>query len=171
MTYLRIALYLITLGSLGACSTAETPPSEQSVKPSVQQEAPAQSASAETTDETGNIQVVVNGLKSDKGTVRIGLYDDEQNYLEGLRSFRHLVIPIEEGKATCTFEDIPFGEYAITLYHDENENIQLDRQFTGIPKESYGFSNNVKPKLGMPAFEKTKFVLDEPEQHHKIEVQ
>ena len=33
---------------------------------------------------------------------------------------------------------LPEGEYAISLFHDENENKELDTNFIGIPKEAFG---------------------------------
>ena len=47
------------------------------------------------------------------------------------------------------------------LYHDENGDGKMNRNFFGIPKEPFGFSNNVKPKFSMPTFEECKFLLDE----------
>jgi uncharacterized protein (DUF2141 family) len=32
----------------------------------------------------------------------------------------------------------------VEVYHDENVNLELDRNFLGIPREIYGFSNNPK---------------------------
>jgi len=31
----------------------------------------------------------------------------------------------------------------------------------GIPKEAYGFSNNIKPKFGPPKFKDCKFTLSD----------
>ncbi len=158
--------------TLPACSDASQGKQAPSTTASTTDPTPIQvSLEAPDTINAGDIEVLITGLKSDEGTVRIGLYDDELNYKEGLRSFRHQVIPIESGIAKCTFESIPYGEYAITLYHDENENVLLDKRITGIPKESYGFSNNIKPKLGMPEFEKTKFVFNQNKMHQEIVAQ
>jgi uncharacterized protein (DUF2141 family) len=57
--------------------------------------------------------------------------------------------------------ELPEGEYAISLYHDVNENNELDTGSYGIPIEAYGFSNNVKGFMGAPSFEKSKFSLTE----------
>jgi uncharacterized protein (DUF2141 family) len=42
------------------------------------------------------------------------------------------------------------GSYAVAAYHDENNNDKLDKAFTGIPNEKYGFSNNVRGIFGPP---------------------
>jgi len=43
------------------------------------------------------------------------------------------------------------GAYAIAAYHDENDNQKLDKAFTGIPTENYGFSNNARGMFGPPS--------------------
>lgn len=57
------------------------------------------------------------------------------------------------------FENLPSGEYAISLYHDENENNKLDTGWFGIPNEGYGCSNNAKGMMGPPKYEDAKFQL------------
>ena len=66
------------------------------------------------------------------------------------------------GKSTIVFENIPFGEYAVILYHDENSNEVLDHKLF-LPAEPMGFSNGWKLTLfsGMPSFENLRFVFSE----------
>ena len=54
---------------------------------------------------------------------------------------------------------LPCGEYAVTLFVDFNGNKKLDKNFLGIPKEQYGFSNNVMGKMSPPTFDQAKFVI------------
>lgn len=56
-------------------------------------------------------------------------------------SFMHLTIDLADPNAAKEFTSIPFGEYAMLIFHDENGNGKLDRNFAGKPKEAYGFSN------------------------------
>jgi uncharacterized protein (DUF2141 family) len=53
--------------------------------------------------------------------------------------------------------EIPDGEYAIAFFIDANGNKKLDKNFLGIPKEQYGFSNNAMGTLSAPTFEQAKF--------------
>ncbi|MFQ5624920.1 MAG: DUF2141 domain-containing protein, partial [Paracoccaceae bacterium] len=50
------------------------------------------------------------------------------------------------------FSDLKPGTYAIAVYHDENENRELDRGFLGIPLEGFGFSNDSFIGFGAPDF-------------------
>ena len=68
---------------------------------------------------------------------------------------------VEDGSttsATHSFE-LPDGIYAIGVYIDVNLNNKLDKNFVGIPKEPYAFSNNAEGFLGSPSFEKASFVI------------
>ena len=57
---------------------------------------------------------------------------------------------------------LPLGEYAITLFVDFNGNKKIDKNFLGIPKEPYGFSNNVIGNMSAPTFDQAKFVISGP---------
>jgi len=58
------------------------------------------------------------------------------------------------------FTNLPAGIYAISVFHDENMNQKLDKNFVGVPKEGYGASNNPKKKMGPPTFEEANFQLN-----------
>jgi len=45
------------------------------------------------------------------------------------------------------------------LFHDEDSDGEMDKNFLGIPQEKYGFSNNVEPVISAPSFEETKINL------------
>ena len=57
---------------------------------------------------------------------------------------------------------LPYGEYAVTLFVDFNGNKKLDKNFLGIPKEQYGFSNNVMGRMSAPTFDQAKFAIAGP---------
>lgn len=60
--------------------------------------------------------------------------------------------------ASITFEAIPYGRYAIAILHDENDDMKMNKNFFGLPREGYGFSNNVMGTLGPPSFGKSSFL-------------
>jgi uncharacterized protein (DUF2141 family) len=68
------------------------------------------------------------------------------------------------------FTDLPAGVYAVSVFHDENMNQKLDKNFVGVPKEGYGASNDPKKKMGPPSFEETKFQLSGTEQSLEIKL-
>ena len=57
---------------------------------------------------------------------------------------------------------LSYGEYAVTLFVDLDGNKKLNKNFLGIPKEQYGFSNNVMGKMSPPTFDQAKFAIAGP---------
>ena len=113
----------------------------------------------------GELRVVVTGIKNNNGDISIALDNTERAYLSRgkIPSFRKSRTKVIDKKAEFIFKDIPFGDYTIKLYHDENANKKIDKNFLGIPTEAYAFSNNVRASLGLPSYEKAKFSLNNPE--------
>ena len=104
------------------------------------------------------LTVVIDGIEEMKGHILLGIYDEE-NYMT---KFIDAKMEKADGE-TVTFvcEDIASGEYAISVFHDENDNKKLDTGAFGIPKEKYGFSNNAKGKMGPPSFQDCMFKVEE----------
>lgn len=65
--------------------------------------------------------------------------------------------PVNGRSVTVRFDSLPPGPKAVRLFHDENENADLDTNFFGIPSEGYGFSNNPRSRFGAPSFEDQLF--------------
>lgn len=117
-----------------------------------------------------NLKLIVIGLKNSDGDVSIALDNSKETYLsrEGHSSFRKARTKVRDKRAEYIFENIPFGDYTIKLYHDENANGKLDTNFLGIPNEAFGFSNNARGTFGPPAFEKAKFSFSKKNKVHRI---
>ena len=62
--------------------------------------------------------------------------------------------------ANYTFSNISIGNYAVAVYHDENEDGKIDRYFFGMPSEDFGFSRNPS-NFGLPKYEDCNFELKE----------
>lgn len=56
------------------------------------------------------------------------------------------------------FRNLPSGDYAVAILHDENGNSRLDRTL-GIPREGIGFSRNPRFSFGPPRFSAARFAL------------
>jgi len=97
------------------------------------------------------------GMKSDVGAIYIGLHNKEDEFLK--KRYKEAVVTFEGKIAKVSFEDLPNGEYAISAFHDENDNKKLDTNFIGIPKEPIGISNDAKGFMGPPKYKDAKFVF------------
>jgi uncharacterized protein (DUF2141 family) len=111
------------------------------------------------------LTVTVSGLKNDTGIVKVGLYNSDGTFLK--TTYKSLTSEIKNNQVVVTFDNLPTGEYAISTYHDENNNGKLDRNAMGVPSEAYAASNNAKGFMGPPSYKDAKFVLDKDS---KIEI-
>ena len=109
------------------------------------------------TDLRGDIslEMEINNLQSNNGPLYIRILDENENPVIVGTS------PVINYSSEISFDSISAGKYAIQFFHDENENQKMDFSLIGIPKEKFGSSNNVKPILGPPKFEKMLFSLTE----------
>lgn len=114
---------------------------------------------ADTTQTAGELRVKVIGLESSSGEVRIVLFNSEKSYSKDSKAFRAVELKIKDQTCEWVFKNIPYSEYAIKLFHDENGNKKLDTNLVGFPKEPYGFSNNARARFGPPEYEKVKFMF------------
>jgi uncharacterized protein (DUF2141 family) len=102
-----------------------------------------------------------SNLESNKGVCRVCLFNNAASFKgETGEPFRCIAVPVKNLTAQAVFQDVPAGTYAMFVFHDENSNSKLDKNFLGIPKEGYGASNNKLPFAGAPTFEANKFTVD-----------
>jgi uncharacterized protein (DUF2141 family) len=115
------------------------------------------SGESEVSGCNATLEVRVTGIGSDDGVVRISLFNSRDRWDARQGAYVNLVVRPEKGAAVGMFRKIPPGVYGIMLYHDENGNDRLDFNSIGLPAESYGFSNNVRPLFSFPSFESVSF--------------
>jgi uncharacterized protein (DUF2141 family) len=118
----------------------------------------------------GKLVVVPVGLEKNQGNVMVRVANDEADFEADDEGFRSAVVKVEDKRAVAVFEDVPHGEYAIKIFHDENSNQKLDTNFVGYPKEKFGFSNNAMGRFGPPSFEQARFRFDAEEATVEIEM-
>ena len=58
---------------------------------------------------------------------------------------------------TLSLGNVPPGRYSVAVFLDEDEDGEFDKNFFGIPKEPFGFSNDAMGAMGKPSFEKASF--------------
>ena len=112
-----------------------------------------------------NITVTIEHIVNNNGKVVLGLHT-EDTFMKG-QGIVSAESDIIDGKIAVTFENIEPGTYAIMALHDENENRRMDFQENGMPKESYGMSNNPM-SYGPPQYATAKFELKEEDLDLKI---
>lgn len=125
--------------------------------------------------EQGSLVVYVTGLKNNNGSVRVAMFNSESSYTSdkftGESAFRKEIVPIRNNSAEYTFTNLPYGDYAIKLFHDEDNSGKFETGMFGIPKVQYGFSNNAHGKFGPAGYDKAMFHFGAAEQKMDIEMQ
>ena len=111
--------------------------------------------------EAADLTVAVTGVRNANGSVAAALFNSEASFPKAGQAVAAFRVKAAQGSFQVTFHDLPPGRYALTAYHDENDNGKLDTDVTGVPSEGYGVSNNARDELGPPQFAKAAFDLGE----------
>jgi uncharacterized protein (DUF2141 family) len=113
---------------------------------------------------TGTLEVRVTRVESANGKVGCSLFRTERGFpAKADRAFRSTWSAIEGSTATCRFESVPAGVYAVSAFHDQNDDGEFARSFIGRPKEPWGVSKNAKSRVfGPPRWEEAKFPFNPP---------
>jgi uncharacterized protein (DUF2141 family) len=99
---------------------------------------------------------LIRGIKNDQGQIIVGLHKDESGFPG--TPYVNVTGEIKNGKCLVKFKNLPTGEYAIALFHDENSNEILDHGFLGIRHlEGFGVSNNIMPLFTPPRYSDARF--------------
>jgi uncharacterized protein (DUF2141 family) len=108
----------------------------------------------------GQLRVELSGMGSDAGALVYALWSGPEHWLDSdpLREGR---VPVENGESLIVLDALPYGEYALSAYHDLNDNRQLDTGLFRIPKEPLGISNDARSRFGPPKYEDARFQLDD----------
>jgi len=107
------------------------------------------------------LRVRLDGFRNNNGKAHCSLFNDSDPAAfpeQDDKVFKEGEAPrISHAYAEIDFTGIPPGKYALVCYHDENSNGKFDENALGMPKEGYCFSNNAKPVLSAPNFNRCAF--------------
>jgi len=99
------------------------------------------------------LEVEIQGVRSSKGAVQADIYAPPRRHIA------KQLIPAKAGGMKVRFTDLPPGDYAVLLYHDENGNGRLDTGPLRLPTEGYAFSQDARARLGPPSFDKMRVTV------------
>ena len=95
------------------------------------------------------LDIKISNIKKNTGKIVVEIYDRKTKWLK--TPYQKMELLSNQIVQTASFQ-VPYGNYAITIYQDLNSNGEADMNFLGIPKELVGFGNNYKP-FGEPKFD------------------
>lgn len=113
-------------------------------------------AAAAAQDTVGTLAVSVLGVPSNRGVVRFAVYGDQSAF--DARSTRPELegdCPIVENRCEFALPNVPNGEYAVMVYHDENMNGEYDWGL--FERERVGVSNYTSRLWSSPDYVTARF--------------
>ena len=119
--------------------------------------------------ETGELTVHASGFSHSRGHAVAKLFAPGDNVLKPGRW--QLAKTIEGGAAVFNFAALPAGRYAVVVFHDQNDNLEIDHGLLG-PSEPLAFSGGFVLSLlsGRPDFERLQFEFKLPAQALQVRV-
>jgi uncharacterized protein (DUF2141 family) len=113
-----------------------------------------------------SITVNLTGVRSQKGNIVVCLWQNQAKdfpICSKTASFQSSTVKASGSNVAATFPNVPSGEYAITAFHDENQDGTLNRGMMGNPKEGLAISNvtfDQSRRRERPSFDKAKFTVN-----------
>lgn len=157
MPAIRISLAALLIFAIVGRSAAEDDALQPSAAPSSAPAPPSTTAAPPP----HRLEAEIEGLRNSNGKVRCALWNSPRGFAKNDDSqFASAIADIDDRRATCSFNNLPAGSYAIAVLHDENGNGKMDDDFLGLPKEGYGFSNDAKGLLSAPPFAAAEIKYD-----------
>ena len=110
---------------------------------------------------TGILIVEISGLKEASGNVYIAVYDSDSTWLgdEMVLARKVSIADALEGDLVRTELLLPLGDYALSVFYDQDGDGKLNTNFIGMPKEPIALSNNAVAKFGPPQYDDAVFSL------------
>lgn len=97
-----------------------------------------------------NVEVILN--KPDAGgTLRLALCPSKEAY-DQEKGCQTLSVAASGRTVRCSFGAVKAGTYAVKVFHDINNDGELNTSWIGWPQEPYGFSNDAPVNMGPPSF-------------------
>jgi uncharacterized protein (DUF2141 family) len=113
-------------------------------------------------DASKGVKVEITGLRNNNGHLVCSVWSGPAGFpRDDSHILKHVTAPIKNAGGECVFGgNFAAGDYAVTLFHDEDSSGKFKTNFVGYPLEGYGFSNNVVPQFSAPTFDQCKFHYD-----------
>lgn len=106
------------------------------------------------------LSVKISDMGNRSGNLLVAVFNDPGQF-PNKKPVLTMKVPVLRGQDSVDLKlDLPFGDYAISTFLDENNNERLDVNILRIPRERFGFSNNPQA-LRAPTYQECEFRFDE----------
>jgi uncharacterized protein (DUF2141 family) len=123
--------------------------------------------------DNANLRVIATNVQSDKGQIIVWVYDKKDDWLsDRYRTVKSVKVAGNRAGDSVTVELLlPPGEYALSVFQDEDNDTKLKSNFIGIPKEPAALSNNARPGFGPPKYTDAVFTIGSEPVEQKLRLQ
>ncbi|MEM6359660.1 MAG: DUF2141 domain-containing protein [Bacteroidota bacterium] len=113
---------------------------------------------------TTTLKVTVKDIKSKEGTMFFVLWTGKDGFPSELdKAYKIEKVKDFSTSASHTFKNLPYGDYAVAVFQDKDNNGELEKNFIGIPREPIAMTNMTG--MGKPSFKKCTITLNSPEKN------
>lgn len=105
------------------------------------------------------LTVKVVGVEPGRGHVNVSLFEGPETYMDQPLQQRRQPAGDSES-VEVSIEDLAPGNYAVSVFYDQDDDGEMDTRMFGIPKEPVGFSNDPRGRFGPPKWEDSQFTMD-----------
>ena len=116
--------------------------------------------------ENGNLTITFDDFEAPQGEIYIAVYEKD-NFLR--QPTKSTMLKVKAKNNQAKIEDLAYGEYAISVFHDLNANQRLDMTENQMPAEPWAMSGRVNP-MQMPTFEAAKFKFNSTAREVKLKL-
>ena len=117
------------------------------------------SCSSYSSETGGSIELTITNIRNNDGWILVSLFNQSQGFpSDTSRVYRSFILDAESPTLNLNIEDLPPGDYAIAIVHDENQNMELDTNLVGAPVEGYAASGSNR-RFSAPRFSSSKFSI------------
>lgn len=108
---------------------------------------------------SAQLTIRIENLSPAGGMLRLGLYDRAHYPDDNSKPVAAADVKAIGTEMTVVLHGIAPGRYAIETFQDINADGEMDMTWLGLPKEPFGFSRDVRPRLRKPSFDQVAFTL------------
>ena len=97
------------------------------------------------------VTLIVKGFRNNNGDLLMGVFNDPGQFpYDPFLEFAWPKDTLNGDQMVLTFTLPEKGFYACSVLDDENSSGGMDKNFIGVPKEYFGFTNDARPGLFSP---------------------
>lgn len=104
------------------------------------------------------LTIQITNVQNSQGTLKIAVYKPNEKFgTPNVKPDHAEILVIKQAGPQRVEFSLEPGTYAVSMYHDVNDNGKIDKNLIGYPKEPFGFSNNFRPIVSAPKFKDCAF--------------